>query len=73
MSSLSKVNRILEIFWWSMTGVTLILVIVLCIVDGFDAWKFFFLVPILTAFLALVRRFMSKRLAKSEAERAKQK
>lgn len=70
MSSLARVNRILEIFWWSMTVVTLILVLVLCFIEGFDKWQFFLAVPILTAILAVIRRFMSKRLGRSEAERA---
>jgi type III secretory pathway component EscV len=69
MSSLAKVNSVLEKFWWAMTAVTLILVIVLCFMDGFDMWKYYFLIPVLTTIMALMRRFMKNRLQKSEAER----
>lgn len=69
MSSLAKVNRVLEIFWWSMTIATLILVTVLCIIYGWNKWGFYFVVPILTTLMALMRRFTSKKLSKSEAER----
>lgn len=68
MSRLAQVNSVLEKFWWGMTVVTLILVIVFCITDGFAQWAFYFTVPILAALMALVRRFMRKRLEKSFAE-----
>jgi len=71
MSSLSKINRVLEIFWWSMTAVTLILVVILSLMYGFDKWGFYFVIPFFTALMALVRRFMSRRLEKSEAFKAK--
>jgi membrane protein implicated in regulation of membrane protease activity len=72
MSSLARVNRILEIFWWCMTGATFLLVLVMCFMYGWDKWLFYFAIPVLTAILALVRRFMSKKLTKSEAERDQQ-
>lgn len=71
MSSLAKVNSMLEKFWWLMTAVTLITVVVLCFKDGFDSWGLFFLIPVLTALMALMRRFLRKKLEKSEAERDK--
>ena len=70
---LSKMNRALEIFWWVMAGVTLIMVVIMIFVDGWDKWSFYLLAPILCIVLALVRRFMAKRLAKSEAYRDSQK
>lgn len=69
MSSLAKMNSVLEKFWWAMTVVTLILVLVFCFMEGFETWMYYFLVPVLTAFMALMRRFLRKRLEKSEAER----
>ncbi len=67
MSSLAKVNSILEKFWWAMTAVTFILVLVFCFTQSFAAWAYFFLVPVLTAVMALMRRFLRKKLEKSEA------
>ncbi len=69
MSSLAKVNSILEKFWWAMTVVTLIMVIIFCFTDGFSSWVYYFVVPVLTALMALTRRFLRKRLEKSEAVR----
>lgn len=69
MSSLAKVNSILEKFWWAMAAVTLIMVLIFALKDGFASWSFYFVVPILCVLLALVRRFLRKRLEKSEAER----
>jgi membrane protein implicated in regulation of membrane protease activity len=70
MSSLAKVNSILEKFWWAMTVATFILVLVMAIMKDFDKWAFYFLVPVLTILMALMRRFMRKKLEKSEAEKA---
>ncbi len=66
---LAKMNRYLEIFWWSMAIVTLLMVVVMIFVDGWDKWGFFLFAPALCALLALVRRFMAKKLQKSEAFR----
>ena len=67
MSSLAKVNSILEKFWWAMTVATFILILVMSFMQGFDKWALYFLVPILTLLMALMRRFMRKKLEKSEA------
>jgi len=67
--TLSRLNRILEIFWWSAAALTLILVVVMIILEGSDKWLFYLLVPALAVFAALLRRFAAKRLAKSEAEK----
>ncbi len=69
MSSLAKVNSILEKFWWAMTVVSFIMVLVFCIMKGFESWALYFLIPVLTTLMALMRRFLRKRLEKSEAER----
>lgn len=68
--TLSRLNRILEIFWWSVTGLTLIIVIIMISMEGANKWAVYLLVPVVAAFAALLRRFASKRLAKSEAFRA---
>lgn len=70
--NLAKLNKNLEIFWWWMAGISLILVVVLSVMDGFDKWSFYFLAPAMAVVLALVRRFLANRLAKSEAFRDEQ-
>ncbi len=72
MSSLAKVNRMLEIFWWSMTIVVVILVTVLSLMYGWDKWALYYVIAVLTALMALMRRFMARRLAKSEQHKAEQ-
>jgi len=67
--TLSKLNRVLEIFWWTVAALMFVLVIVMIFLEGFDKWGFYFLVPVFAVFAALIRRFAAKRLAKSEAER----
>ena len=69
MSSLAKVNSILEKFWWAMTAESFIMVLVLCFMQGWDKWSFYFIIPVVTAVMAIMRRFLRKRLEKSEAER----
>lgn len=69
MSSLAKVNSVLEKFWWAMTAVSLIMVIIFCFMQGWGKWAFYFIIPVVTAVMALMRRFLRKRLEKSEAER----
>jgi membrane protein implicated in regulation of membrane protease activity len=69
MSSLAKVNSVLEKFWWAMTAVSLIMVIVFCFMQGWNKWAFYFIIPVVTAVMALMRRMLRKRLEKSEAER----
>lgn len=66
--NLAKLNKKLEIFWWWMAGITFVMVFVLIIMQGADKWSAYLLAPIIAAVLALVRRFMAKRLARSEAE-----
>jgi len=72
MSSLAKINSALEKFWWAMTAISLVLVLIFCFKQGFDTWLIYFLVPVLTALMALMRRFLRKRLEKSEAFRDEQ-
>lgn len=67
--NLAKMNKFLEIFWWVMAVLTLVMVIIMCVVEDPDKWKFYFLVPVICVILAIVRRFMWKRLKKSESFR----
>jgi O-antigen ligase len=70
MSGLAKINRVLEIFWWSMTAATLALVLAMCLIEGWSKWAFYFIIPILTIVMALIRRFAAKKLKKSEEFKA---
>jgi hypothetical protein len=67
--NLAKLNKTLEIFWWWMAGITLILVIIFSVMDGFDKWAFYYLAPLIAVLAALVRRFAANKLSKSEAFR----
>ena len=71
--TLSRLNRILEIFWWSVAILMFILVIIMVWLEGADKWALYFLVPVFAVFAALLRRFAAKRLAKSEALRDENK
>lgn len=67
--NLAKVNKSLEIFWWIAAAVTLVLVLIMCFAESWDKWALYFLVPALAALMALLRRFMGNKLAKSQAEK----
>ena len=67
--NLAKMNRMLMIFWFALAIITTIMVIVMGFIDGFNKWAFYFLVPVICLILAVVRRFMWKKLQKSEAFR----
>ncbi|MCH2233434.1 MAG: hypothetical protein MK078_04190 [Crocinitomicaceae bacterium] len=68
--SLAKVNRSLEIFWWVAAAITLVLVLIMCFAESWEKWSLYFLVPLLAALMALLRRFMGNKLKKSEAFKA---
>ncbi len=63
---LATLNKKLETFWWGMAIISLIAIIIFTITDGFDKWAFYYCVPVLAALMALLRRFMRKRLEKSQ-------
>ena len=65
--NLAKMNKMLEIFWWAAAAISFILVFIMCFVEGFDKWGLYYLVPVICVVLALVRRFMAKKLEKSQA------
>ena len=71
--NLSKMNGLLEKFWWAIAIITLIAVTYFCFVQGFPKWQFYFIVPVLAVIMALMRRFMKNKLAKSELHKAKKK
>ena len=64
--SLAKVNKFSEIFWWTMAIISLIMVVIFTIQDGFEKWGFYFIIPAISVLMALTRRFMKNKLEKSE-------
>ncbi len=70
---MERYNRYSEIFWLLVTIVTAVLVIYLCIVEGFEKTKWTFVVPMLTAAVYIMRRSIRKRFERNKAEAAKQK
>jgi hypothetical protein len=55
-------NKIVEKFWWSMAIFIFVALVYLTIVDGFAKWSFYFVIPVLCIAMAMMRRFMIKRL-----------
>lgn len=64
--TLARLNKILEIFWWTVAAITLIVVIIMIFVEGADKWLWSLILPAVAVLAALMRRFAAKRLAKSE-------
>ena len=71
--NLHKFNKYLEIFWWVMAGVTFIGVTIMVFTESFDKWGSYYLTTVLCLLLAIVRRFLGKRLEKSQAFNANSK
>lgn len=66
--TLSRLNRILEIFWWIVAAITFLMVVIMIFIEGSEKWLIWLLLPVIAVMAALLRRFAAKRLAKSEAE-----
>lgn len=71
--TLSRLNKILEIFWWVVAGITLLIVVLMMAIEGTDKWAIYLLAPVVAILAALLRRFAAKRLAKSETEQTERK
>jgi len=67
--NLVKVSRIQMIFWFAMSGLTLIMVLVLCFVQGWDEWALYLWTPVICAIMALLRMWQWKKLQRSSADR----
>ena len=65
--NLASLNKILEKFWWAMAIISFIAVTYFCITEGWSNWAFYYVVPVIAVLMALLRRFMSNRLSKSQA------
>ena len=64
---LMKVNKLQMYFWFSVTVITLIMVIILHAQGSIENW--YYMVPVICLLMALLRRWLYKRLQKSAAER----
>ncbi len=65
--NLAKLNSILEKFWWGIAVLTFIMIVYFSIMDGFNNWAFYYLIPALAVVMALLRRFMKNKLEKSQS------
>jgi hypothetical protein len=63
---LIKVSKIQMYFWFGVSVITLIMVIILFIQDSVENW--YFGIPFICLGLAFLRRWQYKRLTKSKAE-----
>ena len=59
-------NKIFEKFWWSMAIIVFISLIYFTVNDGFSKWSFYFIIPLLCVAMAMMRRFMIKRLESNQ-------
>ena len=64
---LIKVSKIQMYFWFGVTVITLVMVVILYIQGTIETW--YFGVPALCLLLGMLRRWQYKRLLKSSAER----
>lgn len=64
---LVKVSKIQMYFWYSVTVITLILVIILYAQGKLETW--YFGVPVICLVMGLLRKWQLNRLTKSSAER----
>ncbi len=63
--NLARLNKILEQFWWAIAIVSFVAVTFFAIQEGFNKWAFYYIVPIISVLMALVRRFIKNKLDKS--------
>ena len=68
---MEKMNKILEIFWWFVAIFTFFAVLYFTYLQGFEKWKFYFVVPVLAIGMALMRRFMKNKLGQSNQQKSK--
>jgi len=66
-------NKIFEKFWWSMAIIILVALIYFTFVDGISKWAFYFVIPVLCVAMAMMRRFMIKRLEQNQIPKGKKK
>lgn len=63
--NLAELNKKLEIFWWAIAIISFVAICIFSIQDGINKWAFYFVIPVLAALMALLRRFMKNKLEKS--------
>lgn len=66
-------NKIFEKFWWAMAVLIFLTLIYFSFVDGISKWLVYFLIPVLCVAMAMMRRFMIKRLETNQKPSNKKK
>lgn len=59
-------NRIMELFWMSITILIILVVTVMCFLEEAERWWQFYFLAIFSAGMWLLRRLVRKRLEKKE-------
>ncbi|TNE54376.1 MAG: hypothetical protein EP338_07780 [Bacteroidetes bacterium] len=57
-------NKIMLYFWLSVAVISGITITYLCFTEGFDRWSYYYVVPVVSLMMYLVRRWMMKRMKK---------
>lgn len=64
-SNFKRMNNVMKIFWLSMTVVTLLIVVIMGFMDGWDRWVYYLVFPGIAFLMYLFRRFAGNRVANS--------
>lgn len=60
-------NKIMLYFWLAMTVVSTIAITYMGIIDGFNKWNMYYVLPVITLGVFFIRRFMMKHMEKHQA------
>lgn len=64
-SNFRKMNNAMKMVWLAITAVSLIMVIVMGFVDGWEKWAIYFIFPGIAFLMYLFRRFAGNRVAET--------
>lgn len=59
-------NKVMIYFWAALTVVLLLVITFMGFKEGFNRWAMYYLLPVLTLFILLIRRFMMRRMKKHQ-------
>lgn len=59
-------NKVMIYFWAALTVVLILVITVMGFKEGFNRWAMYYLLPVLTLFILLIRRFMMRRMKKHQ-------
>ena len=57
-------NKVMMYFWAAMTVVLFVTITFMGFKEGFNRWSMYYIMPVITLFILLVRRLMMKRMKK---------